>query len=215
MLHMLIDDLGTQKVEQVPCKIGERYVILVDTPGFNDTERSDTDILAELAEWMKESHNDDLLLSGIIYLHSISDARMTNSSLQNLRMFRRLCGDDNLENVILATTKWGVTPVEDAIRREKDLTSEGGFWNTMIAAGSRVRRFENSAASAEALVEEILRKKETFVPMIQKEVVQGKKLSDTKAGAYLNKEIEKIQKHHQQEQEALKEEMERARKRRK
>ncbi|CAL8578089.1 hypothetical protein XPA_003890 [Xanthoria parietina] len=43
----------TQEVEEVPCKVGNHYVILVDTPGFNDTNRSDTEILTALADWMK------------------------------------------------------------------------------------------------------------------------------------------------------------------
>ena len=191
----------------MPCKVGDKYVILVDTPGFNDTERSDTEILYSLAEWMKDSYDEKMLLSGIIYLHSISDARMTNSSLQNLRMFRKLCGDDNLKNVVLVTTKWGITPEEDAHRRERDLTSETGFWGTMIAAGSSVRRFENSTASAKALVEDILYGGERFMPTIQKEVVQGKKLADTEAGAFINKALNELQERYEEEKEVLKQEV--------
>ncbi len=159
---------------------------------------------------MKESFEDGLRLSGIIYLHAISDSRMTHSSLQNLRMFRKLCGDSNLGNVILATTKWGITPPVDAYRRERELASENGFWGMMIAAGSRVRRFENSVASAQALVEEILDGSEKFMPQIQQEVIKGKKLSETEAGAYLNEEIIAIQKKHQKDQEILREEFKRA-----
>lgn len=200
----------TEDVEEIPCKVGNKYVVLVDTPGFNDTHRTDTEILSALADWMKVSYSENMLLSGIIYLHSISDTRMTHSSLQNLRMFRKLCGDDNLKNVILATTKWGVTPIEDALRRERELTSEGGFWRTMIAAGSVVRRFENSASSAKDLVEEILDGGQKFVPAIQKEMVQGKKLADTAAGAYIEEAIVRLQKEHEGEKKALLEEVQRA-----
>ncbi|KAL8924264.1 MAG: hypothetical protein Q9172_002777 [Xanthocarpia lactea] len=201
---------GTEEVEEVPCKVGDQYVILVDTPGFNDTNRTDTEILTALADWMKSSYHGDMLLSGIIYLHAISDTRMTQSNVQNLRMFRKLCGDDNLKNVILATTKWSVTPLVDAERREKDLTSETGFWRTMMAAGSVVRRFENSAKSAKDLVEEILDMGQTFVPTIQKEVVGGMKLADTQAGAFIEETIALLQKNHDEEKQALLEEFQRA-----
>ncbi|KAI4267762.1 MAG: hypothetical protein LQ337_008197 [Flavoplaca oasis] len=201
----------TDQVEEVPCKVGDQYVILVDTPGFNDTHRSDTEILTALADWMKSSYQDKMFLSGIIYLHAISDTRMTHSSLQNLRMFRKLVGDHNLKNVILATTKWSVTPLEDGLRREKDLTSEKGFWNTMMAAGSVVRQFENSAASAQSLVEEILHLQEKIVPKIQKEVMDGKKLADTEAGAYIEEAIARLQTKHEEEKQALLEEVQRAR----
>ena len=198
----------------MPCKVGNHYVILVDTPGFNDTNRSDTEILTALAEWMKRSYEDDMRLSGIIYLHGISDTRMTHSSLQNLRMFRKLCGDHNLKNVVLATTKWGVTPLEDALRRENDLKSETGFWYTMMAAGSKVRRFENSAASAKDLVEDILGVGQKIVPTIQQEVVEGTKLADTQAGAVIEETIGRLKKEHDEEKQALLEEVQRAKKER-
>ncbi|KAL8979899.1 MAG: hypothetical protein Q9205_004877 [Flavoplaca limonia] len=179
----------TDQVEEVPCKVGDQYVILVDTPGFNDTHRSDTEILTALADWMKSSYQEKMFLSGIIYLHAISETRMTHSSLENLRMFHKLVGDHNLKNVILATTKWSVTPLEDGLRREKDLTSEEEFWSTMMAAGSMKK----------------------IVPKVQEEVVHGKKLADTEAGIYIEQTIALLQKKHEEEKQALLEEVQRAR----
>ena len=207
---------GTQDVEEVPCKIGDRDVILVDTPGFDDTVRSDTEILISLVDWMKESYKEKEL-SGIIYLHSISDVRMTHSGLQNLRMFRKLCGDDNLQNVILATTKWGITPEHDALSREKELCDKNEFWGLMIKDRAMVERFENTKESARYLVEKILQTgEETFIPRIQHEVVeQGKKLSDTDAGAFIDEALIEQAKKHQKELDGLREEQDRARRMRK
>lgn len=213
-LRLMTAGSGTQEVEEVPCKVGNHYVILVDTPGFNDTNRSDTEILTAVADWMKGSYKADMRLSGIIYLHDISDTRMTNSGLLNLNMFRNLCGDHNLKNVILATTKWGVTPLQDARRREKDLTSDTRFWRPMIAAGAVVRRFENSPESATDLVKKILDKGQKIVPTIQQEVVDGTKLADTQAGAVIEATIARLQKQHDQEKQALLEEVQRAKKER-
>ena len=195
-------------------------MILVDTPGFNDTnviERNDTKILAQIVDWMKASYGEKKL-SGIIYLHSISDVRMTGASITNLRMFRKLVGDENLNNVILATTRWGVTPYEDAVRREEELCNQDAFWKSMIAggSGSKVRRFENTAASAAELVKEVLQMgQETFVPQIQKEVVlQGKNLSSTGAGEYIDRALNEQKRKYEEEKSALKEEIEWARKNR-
>lgn len=68
-----------------------------------------------------------MLLSGIIYLHPISDVRWSHSSMQSLKMFRKMCGDDKLENAVLATTKWEDTPKEIALRREEELINTRGF----------------------------------------------------------------------------------------
>ena len=87
----------TQTVEQVPAQIdGQRYV-LVDTPGFSDTNMTDTDVLLLVADHLFHAYKKGVKLSGIIYLHPISDSRMTHQNLQNLRMFRKLTGDENLD----------------------------------------------------------------------------------------------------------------------
>lgn len=208
--------IGTKEPEEIPCKIGDKTVILVDTPGFNDTFRPDTDILASLVDWMKASYQ-EMQLSGIIYLHDIKLDRMYGSSLTNLRMFRRLCGDDNLKNVILATTKWSDPPKSEEASREEQLCSDEEFWGLMIQEGSLVRRFDNTKPSARALVEEILDTgKEYITPRIQHEVVElGKNISETEAGAFIDRRLIEQAQRHQQEVEGLMEEQDRARRKRK
>jgi len=80
---------------------------LIDTPGFDDTDRDDSDILCDVALWFSESLKRGIRLSGILYLHRISDRRMTGSAKKNLLMFKKLCGNNALVNVTLATTMWG------------------------------------------------------------------------------------------------------------
>jgi hypothetical protein len=58
---------------------------LVDTPGFDDTERSDLDILRDVAFWLASVYTKEARLAGIIYLHRISDVRLGGQALENLR----------------------------------------------------------------------------------------------------------------------------------
>ena len=141
---------------------------------------------------------------------------MTGSMLKNLRTFRKLCGEENLRNVILATTKWAVTPIKEAILRERDLCSDQGFWGLMIKAGSMVRRFDNTEASARSLVEELLHTgSKSFTPKLQREVVEeGRNLSQTDAGAFIEEALAKQARNHQEEMKALLEEQARAQKER-
>ncbi|CZR55997.1 uncharacterized protein PAC_05885 [Phialocephala subalpina] len=145
----------------------------------------------ETVEWLECSYHTDTLLSGIIYLHRISDIRMSGSSIKNLRMFRKLCGSENMSKATLVTTMWDkVTPEEGALRER----------------GSLVKRHDGSRESAEALVHDML----DNVPMtikLQEEIASGKALIDTDAGASINEEILKLQKQHVEELEAVKEEM--------
>jgi hypothetical protein len=148
----------------------------------------------------------DTLLSGIIYLHRISDVRMTGSSIKNMRMFRKLCGTENMSNVSLVTTMWDkVTPEEGALR-EQELDGPGGFWRTMVSIGSPVKRHDGSYESAQALVLDMLDNEPVMI-RLQKEIASGKALIDTGAGALINEEILRLQKQHEEELEAVKEEM--------
>ncbi|KAH9214365.1 P-loop containing nucleoside triphosphate hydrolase protein [Leptodontidium sp. 2 PMI_412] len=97
---------------------GKQY-ILVDTPGFDDTTRSDSQITEKILTWLKTSMIEGTRLNGVIYLHRISDTRMAGTALRNNRMFRKLCGADAFKNIILATTFWArsLMPWESVARR--------------------------------------------------------------------------------------------------
>ena len=63
-------------------------------------------------------------LAGIIYIHRISDERFTGVSVRNFKMFRQLCGDSTLKNVIFVTNMWGKVPKEVGEAREKELAED-------------------------------------------------------------------------------------------
>ena len=58
----------TQEVGVFLCKNRGNNVFLVDTPGFDDTDRSDTEVLREIASWLTASYSNSIKLHGIIYL---------------------------------------------------------------------------------------------------------------------------------------------------
>ena len=133
--------LGTITVDVYPCQISDDATIyLIDTPGFDDTNRSDSEVLREIASWLTASYAAKIRLSGIIYLHRISDVRMQGSAKRNLFMFKKLCGPNALNNVILATTMWDRVCEAEGLARETELTSTDDFWGWMLSQGSKVHR---------------------------------------------------------------------------
>jgi predicted GTPase len=58
-----------------------KIITLVDTPGFDDSNISDSEILMKLLGWLKETQEDEQKLSGILYLHRIDAPRMQGSAL--------------------------------------------------------------------------------------------------------------------------------------
>jgi hypothetical protein len=190
------DQTGTGEVGvfQFPYK-GSR-VFLVDTPGFDDTQRSDSEVLKDVAFWLAAAYTKAVRLAGIIYLHRIIDPRMQGSALKNLRMFQKLCGDGNLGSVILATTHWhnrdGGPAVTEEVGRErvKQLIDREDFWGSMVHRGSRVLRHDGSKASALAIVSTLVDQKIKVTLDIQRQMVdQHKSLDDTDAGQALRGEL--------------------------
>jgi hypothetical protein len=78
-----------------------KQIVLIDTPGFDDTYKSDTEVLRMLYDWFKGSYSNGRKLNAIIYLHNITDVRMRGSSLNNLFAFKRLCGEDLFSSILL------------------------------------------------------------------------------------------------------------------
>jgi len=199
--------LATQTIDTYPYKIGQHEILLVDTPGFDDTNHSDTEILTMIADWMERTYEDKHFLSGLIYLHKISDNRMDGASMKSLRLFRKLCGESNLQNVILGTTMWEAVDEATGAMRERELRDI--YWKEMIEKKSSMRRISANSDDAKILVESFL-PKVPFVAQLQQELKSGKLLSQTAAAGALRDEMEKMTKRYEKELQSTKEEMEKA-----
>lgn len=181
-------------------------VTLLDSPGFNDTYRSDTDVLLDISSFLSDTYSKGFRLSGIIYLHPISNARMEGSSLRSLRMFRKLVGDEALSNVLLASTHWTRVSAEEGARRESDLRDK--FWKPLMDNGATMTRHAGDEASAMALLNGLVDKTRVVLDIQRELVDEGKALIDTAAGSALNEELIALQRRHQAELRRVRDEME-------
>lgn len=168
-------------------------IVLVDTPGFDDTFRTDMEILGMISDWLGKTYKQDVRLSGLIYLHRITDNRMAGSPLKNLRMFGKLCGDTAAFRVILVSTMWEKVKQEVGEARQKQL--EGMFWKDLIEKGSNVDRLERSdTGEAWRIVEKmIVMDQEREKVLLQEEIVDLKlHLNETEAGKTLYTSLQKL-----------------------
>lgn len=198
---------GTSEMKGYTFHYKGHNVNLIDTPGFDDTHKSETEVLTSIATWLEESYGNHEKLNGVIYLHSINKPRMEGSALRNLRLFRQLCGESPLKNVVLGTTFWGAVNEEAGKSREKELRQRPEFWGQMVERGSRMMRVTDRASALEIV--------DYLIPMIpvpleiQKEMVdQEKHLIDTAAGQHMNEELHRREELHREELQKIKEEHE-------
>jgi hypothetical protein len=184
-------------------------VAVVDCPGFDDSHRSDTEILSEISELLTTQYHIGMKLWGVIFLQSINDVRFRGSARSVLELFRQLVGDEALGNVVLATTQWSKVRDEDmqvAIAREQQLRDE--YWRDMLNMDSITTRFSGSKPSAEGIIGQLIARKKYIVLRLQKELVDEKKsLGKTAAGSLLKPKVDRKLKDSKEDIKKLKEEL--------
>ncbi|KAG2008025.1 TKL/TKL-ccin protein kinase [Coprinopsis cinerea AmutBmut pab1-1] len=185
----------------------EARIVVVDTPGFDDTLVEDVDVLKRIAAWLATSYAKGLQLGGVIYLHDLSLDRFDSTSMKNLVLFKALCGQAAFDKVVLLTTKWGKFADEKiyvAESRENELKTK--FWKELIGNRSHPMSFRPSQGTdsghgweedrAWEVVDHILGKwgHRRHKPLaIQKELVdQNKLLPQTKAGKLLKVSMKSV-----------------------
>lgn len=139
---------------------------------------------------MADRYKAKIKLSGILYMHRITDNRMAGSPYRNLRMFGELCGDRAIEKVALVTTMWDRVGPALGESRESELLKR--YWAQMIDHRATHWRFNNSESSAwDIIIKSVVQKNQTRqVLLLQEELVDLKKrINETKAGKALYAEL--------------------------
>jgi hypothetical protein len=184
-----------------------RVVHLLDTPGFDDTSRSDTAVLQTIANALNELYNLELYVDGVIYMHPIIDPRMSGAALKSLGIFRRICGKEYFPHIALVSTKWESLKGDQARiaaeRREMDLIEKPEFWADLVDRGSMHFQHDASIKSATKIVNSLLMRRRPVPLKLQLEMRLGKTLAETEAGSFVEGEILKMKENYEREVERL------------
>jgi len=193
------------------------HIFLIDTPGFDDPQRSDPDILQSIASCLADLYEGlifagaEISLSGITYIHAIDEPRVTGAMMKNLTMLQHIVGEGNMEHLVLATSKWGVEDAKVAEDRESELISNATYWKGLLAAGATTKRYEDSQRSALDIINQATRGG-MFVPQLTREyVIEGIELCQTASGRAIDRDLAKAQDQHEAELATLRGEHDEAR----
>lgn len=173
----------TTRVQIWDFEVDGRRIHLIDTPGFDDTNRSDTDVLKDLAYWLGLSYEKKKIrLTGLIYLHPISHTRMAGTAFKNLRTFKKMVGSQSMRSVALVSTMWDERSGPEEERRDQMLRETPEFWKDIIAEGAKPHRHGRTRDNAVAIVKSLLPNEPTVLSLQNELVNQGKELNRTEAG---------------------------------
>jgi hypothetical protein len=95
-------------------------------------------------------------VDGIIYLHKISDNRITVPPASTVAVLGRFCGEDASSRILLMTTMWDDVDPEVSAVREAEIKTR--YWSNMLSTGSRIIRFDKTVDSVWTAVNAIIRK---------------------------------------------------------
>ena len=181
----------TQRSQPWEADVGGTHLLLIDTPGFDDTVRSDSDVVLEIASSLSFQAALGMRLLGIIYLHDITAPRMRGSLRRELEMLRLIVGPDKYRHILLVTTKWG----DKTRRREyenRQFQLEENYWEDLMLGGAACHRFEGSADSAKAIVSQLNFRADVTLAL-QKELAGSTEFNQTSVGRYAEQARNKIQ----------------------
>ena len=174
----------------IPITVGQTKLLVLDTPGFDDSTRTDSEILTEIAKVLSAQYEIGVELKGLIYIHRITDVRYGGTAIKTFEVFKRICGEDALKNVLLVTSRWNEVDAGLGSDRERQLREK--FWAFMLARGSNMSRFYGDHDSAIALASQLICK-DPVILELQKELIdQGKNLDQTGAGSYVSDDIQEL-----------------------
>jgi len=127
-------------------------------------------------------------LSGIPYLHRITDNRMGGTPQRNLCMFGKLCGDEPAKKVFV-TTMWDRISPEVGVTCEMELET---FLKPMLNLKALQTRFDNQ--STRIVNQLVLTELGPNMPMLlQEELVDLKRhLNETQAGRAIHDNAQKL-----------------------
>ncbi|OBZ66326.1 hypothetical protein A0H81_13775 [Grifola frondosa] len=194
-LESCTDEIGIA----TPCKISGKDVLLVDTPGFDDTQKTQADILKEIAAFLRKTYENGRKLTGIIYMHRISDFRMSGIARENFRLFRKTCGDDAMKNVVIVTNMWGEVKPERGEERERELMTKSIFFKDSLDHGARMHRHYNTIESAHTIIRLLIGNVPETLQMQRELVDEHKAIAETEAGVELRNELKRQEQRHRQE----------------
>jgi len=192
----------TQGCGMIPLEIGGTKVLVIDTPGFDEAKRSDSEILTEIARLLSAQYELGVELKGIIYVHRITDIRYGRAAAKTFEIFKKICGEKPLKNVLLVTSRW-TDGVDEKLGSQREGELKENFWAYMLDKGSNMSRFYGDHDSAVMLVSQLLIKDSVVLELQRDLVDRGKQLNETAAGAYVNDNLEDLKTEYRKELASL------------
>jgi len=141
-------------------------------------------------------------------MHRISDVRVSGTSKRNFRIFRELCGETTLRNVLVVTNMWGNVDPKIGEERERELGGNDKLFRPVLEKGGRLLRHDNTEASARTTLHHLVDNKAAALAIQHEIVDENRDLVHTSAGVELVRTLKEQAERQAEELKSLRAEME-------
>ncbi|KAH9939950.1 hypothetical protein B0H21DRAFT_755253, partial [Amylocystis lapponica] len=128
-----------------------RNVTLLEIPSLDGARLgggSDAEVVSNLAEYLSSKYKKGQnSISGVVYLHPMTENRLVGSDKRNYDLFQHLCGDEAFPNTMILTNKWHMVNKEVGIKLERELSSRAMFFKPALDGGSQLLRLDDAPAA--------------------------------------------------------------------
>ncbi|KAF5227657.1 hypothetical protein FAUST_11635 [Fusarium austroamericanum] len=146
----------TKDIESVTFPLDGRQVTLIDTPGFDDTLKSDADILQLVANYLSTAYKIGTLLNGLILLQPIHGNRVQGNEMKRTRLFKKILGEDAYSRVIITTTMWSMLSNDShGNQQTQERKNRNDVWGDMEARGAQIVRHDDDRESALSIIRKV------------------------------------------------------------
>lgn len=194
-------------------KINGRRIILLDTPGFDDSAKENLEVLNDIVShlYAYTLRRTEIETRGVIFLHDISETRFGGSQKKTLDILKSLVGIENLGNVIVGTTMWS-SPGSDKFKKEEQ--REQSLLNDQWKGIYKTTRVpDGDKDTATSIVTELFARPPVIL-LSQKEMLRSPNtVESTTAGKLVipesRLELEGLQREREEREKAFQEEVQR------
>ena len=158
--------------------LDDQEMLLVDTPGFEDNQTSNLEILQKICEYILQvANNPACVIHGAVYVYNVTTSRWLAGDKRTWAILKALCGDPAMGNVIVATTRWPANHEDEDYEKFEKRNLEN-YWGGIL---STVRLSRNDVQNSERVMRMLLGVRPRIF-QAQRELSNGKTPSDTSAG---------------------------------
>ncbi|KAI9566269.1 hypothetical protein HD554DRAFT_1212453 [Boletus coccyginus] len=185
----------TTELKSSTFSLDGQTVMLIDTPGFDDTTPSVLEVLKLISDHFPRLQG--VKLAGVIYMHCITDDHMRGPSRHNFHIFSKFCGDTSLRDVLIVTNESpGEELNDDEARKQQEFTNKDEFFGPAMDNGARMLSHDGTQASAHAIIRQLLNREPTVTPAAGDSPNQQTGLIRTAVGADAVRELTGQVEHH-------------------